>query len=111
MTVLQLLQLCWCIVQGLGHLPTSTTPEQSIQLKALCLPNPGQLDKTTNDPEKCAAWQLGPSQFQCSNPGQNSCQTPDQKPSQTSGLLAMFWYLLCIHHSAACKAQRDEEQH
>lgn len=63
------------VVQGLGHLSVPITPEQSSQLKALCSPDPGYLKDATSDPEMCPAWQLGPSQFLCSNPGQTSGQT------------------------------------
>ena len=40
------------VVHGLGHLPTPITPEQSIQLKALCSPDPDQLDGATSDPAR-----------------------------------------------------------
>ena len=56
------------VVQGLGHMSVPITPEQSSQLKALCSPDPGHLKDATDDPDKCPAWQLAPSQFECSNP-------------------------------------------
>lgn len=62
------------VVQGLGHLSVPITPEQSSQLQALCSPDPGRLEGALGDPEKHPAWQLSPSLFQCSNPG----QTPEE---------------------------------
>ena len=69
------------VVQGLGHLSMPITPEQSSQLKALCSPDPGHLKDATDDPDKCPAWQLAPSQFECSNPGQMSGHTAGSHPS------------------------------
>ena len=60
------------VVQGLGHLSVPITPEQSSQLQALCSPDPSRLEGAAGDPEKHPAWQLSPSLFQCSNPGQTS---------------------------------------
>lgn len=57
------------VVAGLGHLSVPITPEQSTQLQALCLPAPDPLDDPSVDPDKCAAWQLDASRFQCTNPG------------------------------------------
>lgn len=51
---------------GLGHLSLPLTAEQGSELQKLCLPDPAQ------DAEEPAAWQLDPSKFQCSNPGETN---------------------------------------
>lgn len=55
------------VVSGLGHLSVPITPQQSSQLQVLGSPDAGCLGD--GDSEPCVAWQLDPSQFQCSNPG------------------------------------------
>ncbi|KAL3149695.1 hypothetical protein ABBQ38_013525 [Trebouxia sp. C0009 RCD-2024] len=57
------------VVPGVGYLSVPLPPEQTSQLQALCSPAPGCVDDATIDAEKCAAWQLDASQFQCTNPG------------------------------------------
>lgn len=83
------------VVQGLGHLSVPITPEQSSQLKELGSPDPGHLKDSSSDPEKCPAWQLGPSQFQHSNPGQTSGRTA----------AAFFHSCFCTHRIVAYEAQ------
>ena len=62
------------MVSGLGHLSMPLTSEQSSQLQSLCSPAPGSVEDAATDDEKCTAWQLDSSQFQCTNPGQ-TCVT------------------------------------
>ena len=59
------------VVAGLGHLSLPLTAEQGRELQKLCLPDPTTHETLQQDSESCAAWQLDPSKFQCSNPGES----------------------------------------